>query len=89
MKIIRQDEDGRIVIDGEGEEIFIDKGIPGDSPAVLTNFVFNGVGEISLFSPHSNNAYLSGYVKKKYIKKIEEIEDTSDRIISRFQILDL
>ena len=41
MKIIGQNSDGRIVIDGEGEEVTIDKGIPADSPMFVTNFVFN------------------------------------------------
>jgi len=41
MKIIGQDVNGRIVIDGEGEKFVISKGIPADSPAVLTNFVFD------------------------------------------------
>ena len=40
MKIVGQDKDGRIVIDGEGEEVHIRKGIPADSPAFLTNFTF-------------------------------------------------
>lgn len=41
MKIIKQDENGRIVIDGEGEIVILSRSIPGESPAVLTNFVFN------------------------------------------------
>lgn len=44
MRVIGQDELGRIVIDGEGEIVYTDKGVPGDSPAVLTNFVFDGSG---------------------------------------------
>ena len=42
MEVIKQDKDGRIVIDGEGEEIDIHCGIPADSPVILTNFVFKG-----------------------------------------------
>lgn len=44
MKVICQDNDGRIVIDGEGVKVPLDRPIPGDSPAVLTNFVFDGCG---------------------------------------------
>lgn len=40
MKFIKQDENGRIVIDGEGMEIKLHKSIP-DSMAVLTNFCFD------------------------------------------------
>lgn len=41
MKILGQDRDGRIVIDGEGEVVKTHKGIPALSPAFLTNFVFD------------------------------------------------
>lgn len=40
MKVMGQDKDGRIIIDGEGEVVHIKKAIPGDSPAFLTNFTF-------------------------------------------------
>jgi hypothetical protein len=42
MKCLGQDEDGRLIIDGEGVKIEIEKPIPGDSPAFLQNFVFLG-----------------------------------------------
>lgn len=46
MKIIKQDDSGRIVIDGEGQIIKVNKTIPSDSPAVLCNFTFDfGVDE--------------------------------------------
>lgn len=40
MKVIKQDENGRIVIDGEGERVELHHWIPGESPAVLVNFCF-------------------------------------------------
>lgn len=41
MKIVGQDKEGRIVIDGEGEIVTLERSIPGESPACLTNFVFD------------------------------------------------
>lgn len=40
MKFIKQNDEGRLVIDGEGEEIVLREDIPGDSPAELINFRF-------------------------------------------------
>ena len=41
MRVIEQDENGRIVIDFEQLEINITRPIPGDSPAILTNGIFH------------------------------------------------
>ncbi len=38
MKILGQDSNGRIVVDGEGDTIFTDIGIPADSPMFMANF---------------------------------------------------
>ena len=35
-----QDSKGRFKIDGEGEKVRFEKAIPGDSPVILTNFLF-------------------------------------------------
>jgi hypothetical protein len=40
MKILGQDSNGRIVLDGEGEVVKIHKGIPADSPFFIMNFSF-------------------------------------------------
>lgn len=42
MKILGQDSNGRIVIDGEGIEVHVRKDgtIPADSPCFITNFNF-------------------------------------------------
>lgn len=42
MKILGQDSNGRIVIDGEGETVYIsnERSIPADSPVFITNFRF-------------------------------------------------
>lgn len=59
MKILGQDENGRIVIDGEGVEVEIGAPIPGDSPVVLKRFVFkNTSGSIELKVTEENT---SGY----------------------------
>lgn len=42
MKIIGQDADGRINIDGEGLEIQINRSIPASTPVRMHNFVFKG-----------------------------------------------
>ena len=42
MRIIGQDEDGRLILDLEGEMFSLIKTIPGDSPVFLTNGVFDG-----------------------------------------------
>ena len=46
MKIVGQDEDGRIVIDFEGEEIKVERTVPGESPVVVMNALFTFVGKV-------------------------------------------
>jgi hypothetical protein len=40
MKILGQDSNGRIVIDGEDEVVNVHSEIPPDSPCFITNFTF-------------------------------------------------
>ena len=40
MRVIEQNKDGQLVIDGELEEVVLERPIPGNAPAFLTNFVF-------------------------------------------------
>ncbi len=46
MRIVGQDHNGRIIIDGEGETVHLTAQVPmpNSNAVVMTNFVFNGGG---------------------------------------------
>lgn len=92
MKVIGQDEDGRIIIDGEGEIVHIKKAIPGDSPAFLTNFTFIDT-QAEIDEAFGRIATVIENISKPTddlfeFEDIESIRDTAARIQSNIDRLD-
>ncbi len=86
MRIVGQDGDGRLVIDLEGEAFVLARSIPGDSAAIISNGIISDMPILDVKYKHLK--IIDPRDSKNY-SSTEIIEEPTDPIDSRFEILDL
>lgn len=100
MKIIGQDNNGRLILDLEGEKFAISKAMPGESPVCVTNGAFTTTDFIptntsnSLFT-HVPLEDINEYQKLEIlditngIPKVPEPIEEDHNPVKRWEILDI
>ena len=95
MRVLGQDSDGRLIIDLEGEVFTLNRGIPMDSPAIISNGVFY-TSESEVVGNSQELELVDTYVhdlinlvsSDKDISKPKVVEEV-DPILTRWEILDI